>query len=79
MTMAGKEIHLELLIGRRVIGVSGKPIGRLREIVAEPNWKEVLVCSAGRSCSFSRRVLDLSDSDRPQLTCPEGDFEKLDL
>jgi sporulation protein YlmC with PRC-barrel domain len=37
------EVNLELLLGRRVIGVSGKPIGRLEEIVAEVQKGECLI------------------------------------
>jgi len=30
-------IHFELILGRRVIGVDGKPVGRIEEAVAEDN------------------------------------------
>jgi len=33
--MSEQQIHVELLIGRQVIGVTGKPIGWLEEIVVE--------------------------------------------
>jgi sporulation protein YlmC with PRC-barrel domain len=33
--MTEQQIHAELLIGRQVIGVTGKPAGRLEEIVVE--------------------------------------------
>jgi sporulation protein YlmC with PRC-barrel domain len=34
--MAETEVHLELLLGRRVIAKNGKPIGRIEEIRATP-------------------------------------------
>lgn len=33
--MTEQQIHAELLIGRQVIGVTGKPVGWLEEIVVE--------------------------------------------
>jgi sporulation protein YlmC with PRC-barrel domain len=41
--MANREICLELLLGKRVLGVSGKHIGRLEEICAELKGGECLV------------------------------------
>jgi sporulation protein YlmC with PRC-barrel domain len=41
MTMAG--IQLELLLGRRVLAKNGKSIGRLEEIVAEPDEGDLAV------------------------------------
>lgn len=33
--MAAKEIHVEMLLGKRVFGLNGKPVGHLEEIVAD--------------------------------------------
>jgi sporulation protein YlmC with PRC-barrel domain len=41
--MDDKEIQLELLIGRRVLGVAGQTIGRLEEIRAELQRGECVV------------------------------------
>jgi sporulation protein YlmC with PRC-barrel domain len=41
--MSDKEIQLELLIGRRVLGVTGQTIGRLEEIRAELQRGECVV------------------------------------
>ncbi|HEV7859208.1 MAG TPA: hypothetical protein VGO91_11370 [Pyrinomonadaceae bacterium] len=41
--MADKEIYLELLIGRRVLGVTGQTIGWLEEIRAEVQGGECVV------------------------------------
>jgi sporulation protein YlmC with PRC-barrel domain len=35
--MKRQEIHLELLIGKRVFGLNGRPIGRVEEVRAELN------------------------------------------
>lgn len=35
--MKRQEIHLELLLGKRVFGLNGRPIGRLEEVRAELN------------------------------------------
>ncbi len=35
--MAEKEIHVELLLGKRVFALNGKAIGRLEEIIAD--WR----------------------------------------
>ena len=33
--MAAVEIHVEMLLGKRIYALNGKPIGRLEEIVAD--------------------------------------------
>jgi sporulation protein YlmC with PRC-barrel domain len=41
--MAEREINLELLLGRRVFGESGKAVGRLEEVQAEVRQEECVV------------------------------------
>jgi sporulation protein YlmC with PRC-barrel domain len=41
--MARQEIRLELLLGKKVLGVTNKPIGPLEEIVAEQRGSELFV------------------------------------
>jgi sporulation protein YlmC with PRC-barrel domain len=41
--MAKKEIHVELLLGKRVFALNGRSIGRLEEIRAELNKGECFV------------------------------------
>lgn len=41
--MAETEVHLELLLGRRVFARNGKPIGRLQEIRATPRGRGLVV------------------------------------
>jgi hypothetical protein len=41
--MAAQEIHIELLLGRRVRGVSGRWVGRIEEICAEQDNGELVV------------------------------------
>jgi hypothetical protein len=41
--MAGQEIHLELLLGRRVRAINNTPMGRIEEIYAEPRKGECSV------------------------------------
>lgn len=38
-----KEIHVEMLLGRRVFGLNGKSVGHLEEIVADLRRGEALV------------------------------------
>jgi sporulation protein YlmC with PRC-barrel domain len=49
--MTTREIHLELLLGKQVLDSTGKPVGRLEEVRAEPQgdaWviQEYLIGSA---------------------------------
>jgi len=41
--MQPQEINLELLIGKKVLGVSGKSLGRLEEIVADMHGRECFI------------------------------------
>lgn len=41
--MKKQEINLELLMGARVVGATGKPVGRLEEVVAEIKGSEYLI------------------------------------
>jgi hypothetical protein len=95
--MKRQEIHLELLLGKRIFALNGRPLGRVEEVRAELNNRgvwfvvEFLVGSYGilerlslwriaRAILRTVRVrrqgyrvhweqLDLSDPQRPQLTC----------
>jgi hypothetical protein len=95
--MKRQEIHLELLLGKRIFALNGRPLGRLEEVRAELNNRgdcfvaEFLVGSyavlerfsvwrVGHAVLRTVRVrrqgyrvrweqLDLSDPQRPQLTC----------
>jgi hypothetical protein len=104
--MKTTEVHIELLLGRRVVARNGKFIGRIEEIRAEPRGSKCLVeeyllgsfailerfsaWAIGRAILrafgpfFARagyRVrwdqLDLSDPDRPRLTCNVAELEPL--
>ena len=37
------EINIELLLGTQVIDISGHPVGRLEEVIAEPQGEELVV------------------------------------
>jgi sporulation protein YlmC with PRC-barrel domain len=41
--MAGRDVHLELLIGRRVLARDGRSIGRLEEVRAEAQGTDLVV------------------------------------
>jgi hypothetical protein len=98
MSTAARELHLELLLGRRVLALNGRSIGRIEEICAEPLGGELVVTEfhvgtfavlerlsswaigrtildlfGARSSGAGYRVawdkLDLSDPERPRLTC----------
>ncbi|MBE9020876.1 hypothetical protein IQ272_33065 [Chroococcidiopsidales cyanobacterium LEGE 13417] len=38
-----REIHLELLIGKQVVDIDGKPVGRIEEIRAQPQGDEWVI------------------------------------
>ncbi len=54
--MAGYEVHLELLLSRRVFGVAGRPVGRIEEIRGEMRESECVVTDylIGRFATFER-------------------------
>lgn len=41
--MATREVHLELLLGKRVLNPKGKPVGRIEEVRAEQQGDEWFV------------------------------------
>ena len=41
--MESRDVHLELLIGRRVRARDGRSIGRLEEVCAEPQGSDLIV------------------------------------
>jgi sporulation protein YlmC with PRC-barrel domain len=41
--MARHEIHVEHLVGRRVLALNGRAVGRLEEICAEPRGNQFVV------------------------------------
>jgi sporulation protein YlmC with PRC-barrel domain len=72
-----REIHLELLIGKQVVDADGKPMGRIEEILAQFSaWTiglAILHRLGARKIRGGFKVpwdkLDLTDPDRPRLTC----------
>lgn len=50
------EVHLDHLIGRRVLGLNGRPVGRLEEVKAEIKDDECLVSEyhVGSYAAFER-------------------------
>lgn len=105
--MAKKEINIELLLGRRVLALNGKAIGRLEEIHAELQKGECFIKEyrVGSYALFERlaalsigrellrllgatrkgegyRVpwnkMDLSDPQKPRLTCSVQELEQLE-
>jgi sporulation protein YlmC with PRC-barrel domain len=105
--MARQEIHLELLMGKRVYALNGRAIGRLEEVRAEVHQgvasvNEFLV---GTSAIFERlsaweigramlglfgswiksgysvkwNQIDLTDPERPKLTCPVSELFPLEV
>ena len=54
--MAGREVHLEHLIGRRVLARDGRSIGRLQEVAAVQYGAEFVVTEyqVGRYAAFER-------------------------
>jgi sporulation protein YlmC with PRC-barrel domain len=41
--MANREVHIELLLGRRVLDSTGKSVGRIEEVIAERQGDEWVV------------------------------------
>ena len=37
------ELHIELLLGRRVAGPDGEPVGRIEEVCAEPAGRDLAI------------------------------------
>jgi sporulation protein YlmC with PRC-barrel domain len=74
MKMAKKEINIELLLGKRVLALNGKSIGRLEEIHAELHQGECFIkgYSVGSyavlerlaALSISREILHLFGATR---------------
>jgi sporulation protein YlmC with PRC-barrel domain len=103
--MARQEIHLELLLGKRVYALNGRSIGRLEEVsvelqqgIATVNEFEVgtyalfdrlgawqigravlglfgSLIKSGYSVKWDQ--LDLSDPERPKLTCSVNELSPL--
>ena len=93
------ELRLDRLLGRRVLGRNGEPVGRLEEFRAEKHgtgWvvTEYILGAAGLlerlgvgvRLLFGRRgggyvakwnQLDISDPDRPRLTCSTAELRRL--
>ncbi|PYQ16657.1 MAG: hypothetical protein DMF80_03945 [Acidobacteria bacterium] len=60
--MSGREVHLELLLGRRVLATNGHPVGRLEEVRAERHGAgcfvtECVIGPAGLMERLSARLL----------------------
>ena len=105
--MARKEIHLELLLGRRVFALNGRSIGRLEEVRADVNLGVATVSEflVGNYATFERLAawgigravlrlfgsgitsgysvkwdqIDLSDPERPKLTCSVSELKPLEV
>jgi sporulation protein YlmC with PRC-barrel domain len=92
----GQEVRLELLIGRQVHAINGRPVGRVHEVLATPQdgaWlvREYHIGNAALLERLSAHVtgrgprgfrvpwdkLDLSDPEKPRLTCRMEDLERL--
>ena len=54
--MAGKRIHLEMLLGRKVIDIDGKSVGRIEEFLAEERDGEMVITEfhLGRQALWER-------------------------
>lgn len=100
-----EEVHVELLIGRRVVDANGKNVGRIEEILAVEQGDDLVVDEylVGTYGFFQRlsvyhvgigflrlfgarghvknptripwRKLDLSDPEKPRLTCAKEELE----
>ena len=103
--MAASEVHIEMLLSKRVIDKDGKPAGRIEEARAEEQGGEWVVKEyhVGAAALFERLSamslgnavasllggkgtggykvpwdkLDLSNPDKPVLTCLRDELEKL--
>lgn len=63
--MSEQQIHVELLIGRQVIGVTGKPIGLLEEIVVELEKEQCAVTEYHVGAYAFLSVSQPGSSDEP--------------
>jgi hypothetical protein len=93
-----RELRLERLLGRQLLGRDGRPAGRVEEFRAEMRggaWviTELVIGSAGLverlgvgakllfgrprgGCVARWDQVDVSDPDRPRLTCPLEELRK---
>ena len=54
--MAQREVHLEMLLGKRVLDHAGKSVGRIEEVIAEHTGDECVIRAylVGSSALFHR-------------------------
>lgn len=102
-----REINAELLLGRLVIAPNGKSIGRIEEIIAEPQGSQLIVTEfhlgsfglmerfamsllgpelraflggkSGQGYRVPWHKLDLSDPEKPKISCGVEELESLEL
>jgi sporulation protein YlmC with PRC-barrel domain len=55
--MARQEIHVELLLGKRVYALNGRAIGRVEEVCAELHRGTASVALSGRKVRHLRKTL----------------------
>jgi len=94
-----REVRLDRLLGRRVLGLNNRPAGRLQEFRAELRGHECVITEfvigagglierlgIGVNLLFGRAVggrvarwdqLDLTDLQRPRLTCSFDELREL--
>jgi sporulation protein YlmC with PRC-barrel domain len=103
--MAASEVHIEMLLSKRVVDKEGKAAGRIEEVRAEEQGGEWVVKEyhIGAAALFERLSamslgsavasllggkgsggykvpwdkMDLSDPEKPRLTCSREELEKL--
>jgi hypothetical protein len=78
------ELHIELLLGRRVAGADGEPVGRIEEVCAEPAGPDLAIteyhlgvdAALERLSASSMSLLVLGRGRRRGYRVP---WDKLDL
>ena len=95
----GRELRLDRLLGRQVLTVNGRPMGRLEEFRVDKHGHELTITEyvigaaglferlgVGVKLLLGRHVggyvarwdqLDITDPDRPRLTCAVEDLRRL--
>jgi sporulation protein YlmC with PRC-barrel domain len=80
--MSAREVHIEHLVGRRVLAANGRIVGRLEELVAEPQGEHYVVTeyhigTAALRERLSARVAGLFSG--PRLTGYRAKWNQVDL
>ena len=73
---ATREIHLDRLLGREVLGRNGQRMGRIEELERMNLGVKMILGLRGGGYVARWDQINLSDPDRPRLTCAVDELQK---